>query len=61
MLSAAQISDLASLPSGEILIAEVVGRIAAPRVGLVNVLNAPLQNLAQVLQARVGQLGEAEA
>lgn len=61
VLSAAQISDLASLPSGEILIAEVVGRIAAPLVGLVNVLNAPLQNLAQVLQARVGQLGEAEA
>jgi large subunit ribosomal protein L10 len=61
LLNAAQISDLASLPSAEILIAEVVARIAAPLVGLVNVLNAPLQDLAQVLQARVGQLGEAEA
>jgi large subunit ribosomal protein L10 len=61
LLSAAQISNLASLPSGEVLIAEVVARIAAPLVGLVNVLNAPLQDLAQVLQARVGQLGEAEA
>jgi hypothetical protein len=27
----------------------------------VNVLNAPLQNLAYVLQARVNQMGEAEA
>ena len=61
LLNAAQISDLASLPSGEVLIAEVVARIAAPLVGLVNVLNAPLQDQAQVLQARVGQLGEAEA
>jgi len=61
LLDAAQISDLASLPSGEVLIAEVVARIAAPLVGLVNVLNAPLRDLVQVLQARVGQLGEAEA
>jgi len=61
LLDAAQIADLASLPSGELLIALVVARIAAPLVGLVNVLNAPLRDLAQVLQARVGQLGEAEA
>jgi large subunit ribosomal protein L10 len=61
LLDAAQIADLASLPSGEVLIAEVVARIAAPLAGLVNVLNAPLRDLAQVLQARVGQLGEAEA
>jgi large subunit ribosomal protein L10 len=61
LLDAAQIGDLASLPSGEVLIAQVVARIAAPLVGLVNVLNAPLRDLAYVLQARVGQLGEAEA
>jgi len=61
LLDAAQIADLASLPSGEVLIAEVVARIAAPLVGLVNVLNAPLRDLAHVLQSRVGQLGEAEA
>lgn len=61
LLDAAQISDLASLPSGEVLIAQVVARISGPLVGLVNVLNAPLQNLAYVLQARSGQLEEAEA
>jgi large subunit ribosomal protein L10 len=60
-LSAAQVSDLAALPSGEVLIAQVVARISAPLFGLVNVLNAPLLGLANVLQARVRQLGEAEA
>jgi large subunit ribosomal protein L10 len=61
LLDASRISDLASLPSGEVLIAQVVSRISGPLVGLVNVLNAPLQNLAYVLQARVNQMGEGEA
>jgi large subunit ribosomal protein L10 len=61
LLDASRISDLASLPSGEVLIAQVVSRISGPLVGLVNVLNGPLQNLAYVLQARVNQMGEAEA
>jgi large subunit ribosomal protein L10 len=60
-VAAAQISDLAELPSEEVLIAQVVARITGPLVGLVNVLNAPLQNLAYVLQARSEQLGETEA
>jgi large subunit ribosomal protein L10 len=60
-LNADQISDLAALPSGEVLLAQVVARISAPLFGLVNVLNAPLRGLANVLQARVAQLGEAEA
>ena len=60
LLDAAEIANLASLPSGEVLIAEVVARISAPLIGLVNVLNAPLRDLAQVLQARAGQLSEAE-
>jgi large subunit ribosomal protein L10 len=60
-VDAAQISDLAALPSGEVLLAQVVARISAPLFGLVNVLDAPLRGLANVLQARVAQLGEAEA
>lgn len=56
-----QISELAALPSGEVLIAEVVAAISGPLVGLVNVLSAPLQNLVYVLQAHSGQLQEAEA
>jgi large subunit ribosomal protein L10 len=61
VLSAAQISDLASLPSSEVLIAQVVARVSGPLFGLVNVLSAPLRDLVYVLQARAGQLGEAEA
>ena len=61
LVDAAQISDLAELPSSEVLIAQVVARITAPLVGLANVLNAPLQNLVYVLQARSEQLGETEA
>jgi large subunit ribosomal protein L10 len=61
VVDAAQISDLASLPSGEVLVAQVVARISGPLYGLVNVLSAPLRDLVYVLQARGGQLGEAEA
>jgi large subunit ribosomal protein L10 len=61
LLGADHISDLASLPSREVLLAEVLARISGPLYGLVNVLNAPLQDLAYVLQARLEQMGEAEA
>lgn len=61
LLDKDQISALAELPSGEVLIAQVVARIRGPLAGLVNVLNAPLQNLVTVLQARSGELEEAEA
>jgi large subunit ribosomal protein L10 len=60
VLSAAQISDLASLPSSEVLIAQIVARVSGPLFGLVNVLSAPLRDLVYVLQARAGQLREAE-
>jgi large subunit ribosomal protein L10 len=61
LLSAAQIEELASLPSGEVLLAQVVSRMSWPLVGLVNVLSAPLRDFLYVIQARVGQLAEAEA
>ncbi len=61
LLTAAQVAELASLPSGEVLIAQVIGRISGPLVGLVNVLNAPVRDFLYLLQARMGQLGEAEA
>jgi large subunit ribosomal protein L10 len=61
LLNAAQISDLASLPSREVLLGQVLAGISGPLHGLVNVLNAPLQDLAYVLQARIQQMGEAEA
>ncbi len=61
LVDAAQISELATLPSSEVLIAQVVARIQGPLVGLISVLSAPLQNLAYVLQARSEQLEQAEA
>jgi large subunit ribosomal protein L10 len=61
LLSAEQVAELASLPSGEVLIAQVVAMISGPLVGLVNVLNAPVRDFVYLLQARMGQLEEAEA
>jgi len=44
-----QLEELSKLPPKEILIARVVGGIAAPLSGLVNVLQAPLRDLLSVL------------
>ena len=59
ILNAAQVSELASLPSSEVLIAQVVARVSGPLFGLVNVLSAPLRDLVNVLQARAERLGQA--
>jgi len=61
LVDGAQVSDLAALPSSEVLIAQAVARMQGPLVGLIGVLSAPLQNLVYVLQARSDQLAEAEA
>jgi large subunit ribosomal protein L10 len=49
VLSAAEVQALAALPSREQLLAQVVGTLAAPIQRLVWVLDAPLTNLARVL------------
>ena len=56
-LSASDVVSLASIPSREVLIARVVGQMAAPIQALHNVLSSPLRGLAYVLQARVQQAG----
>jgi len=56
VLTAAQISELASLPSREILLAQVLGGLQAPITGLVNVLAGTLRSLLYVLKARAEQL-----
>lgn len=61
LVDGAQVSDLAALPSSEVLIAQAVARMQGPLVGLIGVLSAPLQNLVYVLESRSGQLAEAEA
>lgn len=50
LLAQADLSQLASLPGRQVLIAKVIGGIQGPLVSLVNVLNAPLVNLVRTLQ-----------
>ena len=58
-LDAAEVANLADLPSREVLVAKVLGLIQSPMTGLVTVLNGPVRNLAYVLHARAQQLEEA--
>lgn len=52
---------LATLPSAEVLRAQVLGALSAPMSGLIAALNGVLAGLAGVLDARRDQLGEAGA
>ena len=56
VLSANDIISLAYIPSKEILIAQLMGRLKAPVSSLYFVLSAPLRGLVGVLQARAKQL-----
>ncbi len=51
ILTKEQVVALASLPSREQLLAQVVGTIAAPVTGFVRVMNGNLSGLAQVINA----------
>jgi len=57
LLGSSEVERLATLPSREQLIAQVVGLIASPLTGLVNVLNGPIRNLVVVM----GQVQEKQA
>lgn len=56
LMSEDQVKHLASLPSKEQLRAQLVGTIAAPLGGLVNVLSGNIRGLVNVLNAREQQL-----
>lgn len=56
-LSESDVQHLASLPSRDQLIAQLMGQLQGPISGLAYVLNAPVNGLARVLQRKV----EAEA
>ena len=58
VLSAAEIPALATMPSREVLLAQVMGGMKAPITGLVTVLGGTIRGLANVLQARAKQLEE---
>ena len=59
VLSPAQVSALAALPSKQELLARLLGQLNAPIAGLVHVLSGPVRGLAIVLQRRAEQLAEA--
>ena len=56
ILSAEEVTSLASLPPREVLVGKVMGTLQSPMYGLVNVLSASLRGLVTVLSARVNQL-----
>lgn len=57
LLSATDMEKLATLPSREQLLGQLVGLIASPLTGLVNVLNGPIRGLVVVM----GQVQEKKA
>lgn len=59
-LTAAQVEQLATLPSKEEIIARLLGQMQAPISGLLYVLNGPIAGLARVLQGHVENLQKQE-
>lgn len=56
LLGANVLEQVASLPTREQVLAQIVGGVAAPVSGVVGVLNAAITNVLYVLQARIDQL-----
>jgi large subunit ribosomal protein L10 len=56
MLTAADVTYLASIPPKEILLGRLVGQLAAPIQNLHYLLSSPIRGLLYTLQARVQQL-----
>lgn len=61
LLSAEEVSNLAALPSREVLLGQVLGGLNAPVAGLVNVLAGTVRSLLNVLQAQARKLEAAGA
>jgi large subunit ribosomal protein L10 len=60
-LGAGQVVELASLPPADVLQGQVLGAIVGPLTSIVGLFAAPLQDFVGLLDARVEQLGGAEA
>lgn len=61
LISAAEVTTLATLPPREVLIARLMGGIQAPIARLVGQLQAPLSGFARALDARRKQIEEGAA
>ncbi len=55
-MTAAEVESLATLPPAEVLRGQVLGAIIAPLSAFAALLNAPLQNLVGLIDARIEQL-----
>jgi large subunit ribosomal protein L10 len=60
-VTAAEVESLATLPPEEVLRGQVLGAIVAPLTTLAGLLNALLQNLVGLIDARIEQLGGEQA
>jgi large subunit ribosomal protein L10 len=56
-ISASKVEELAKLPPLDVLRGQVLGAIVAPLSAIAALLNAPLQNLYGLIEARIDQLG----
>ena len=56
-MTAAEVETLATLPAIDVLRGQVLGAIIAPLSAFAALLNAPLQNLVGLIDARIEQLG----
>ena len=61
VLDSNQVQQLASLPSKDELVSQMLARMQSPISGLVNVLNGPIAGLARVLQGHIDNLQEQTA
>jgi large subunit ribosomal protein L10 len=59
-ITAEEVQSLASLPPLDVLRGQVLAAIIAPITAIAGLVNAPLQNLYGLLDARIEQLGGAE-
>lgn len=56
VLDRAGVESLATMPSKEQLIADVIGKLQSPLYGLAGLINAPITQFARLLNARAEQL-----
>lgn len=56
LITAEEVTTLATLPSREILLAKVLGQMQSPIAGLLSCLTSPIRGVIGVLQARINQL-----
>jgi large subunit ribosomal protein L10 len=60
-MTAAEVENLATLPPADVLRGQVLAAIIAPVTAIAGLVNAPLQNLYGLIDARIEQLGGEEA